>query len=135
MTLDHVAESIGISTLNDDSEAINGNDEDFSSTQQNLLRLLKTFKSHFQQNIGQLPIVCFNSWLYDLNLMKHYLLKSLQLFRTLTSIKCSYRDSRFFTIWTPNLQFVDNSHLRAAGTSPDNILKARGSKTNTVYFP
>ena len=133
--LDHDAESIGNSTLNDDSEAINGNDEDLSSTQQRLLRLLKKFKSHFQQNIGQLPIVCFNSWFYDLNLIKPYLLNSLQRFLTLISIKYSYRDSRFFTIWTPNLQFVDNSHLFAAGTSPDNILKARGSKINTVHFP
>ena len=106
-----------------------------SSTQQRLHRFLKRTRTQFLQNIDQLPIVGFNSGFYGLNLIKSYLLKSLQRFVSFSSIKCIKRNTRFLLLSTPNLRFMDCSHFVAAGTSLDKFLKAYGSEVSKFFFP
>ena len=106
-----------------------------SSTQQRLHRFLKRTRTQFLQYIDQLPVVGFNSGFYDLNLIKPYLLKSLQRFVSLSSIKCIKRNTRFLLLSTPNLRFMDCSHFVAAGTSLDKFLKAYGSEVSKFFFP
>ena len=133
-------------SVGDDTEQVDDDDDDdevvahntgitLSFTQQRLLRLLKQLKFQFLQYIDQLPIVGFNSGFYDLNLIKPHLLKSLQRFVTLSSIKCIKRNARFLLLSTPNLRFIDCSHFVAAGTSLDKFLKAYGSEVNKFFFP
>ena len=103
-----------------------------SSTQQRLHRFLKRTRTQILQYIDQLPIVGFNSGFYDLNLIKPYLLRSLQRFVSLSSIKCNKRNTRFLLLSTPSLRFMDCSHFVAAGTSLDKFLKAYGSEVSYI---
>ena len=103
-----------------------------SSTQQRLHRFLKRTRTQILQYIDQLPIVGFSSGFYDLNLIKPYLLRSLQRFVSLSSIKCNKRKTRFLLLSTPSLRFMDCSHFVAAGTSLDKFLEAYGSEVSYI---
>ena len=106
-----------------------------SSSQQILHRLLKRTRTQFLRYMNQLPIVGFNSVFYDLNLIKLYLLKSLQRFDSLSSIGCIKRNTRFLLLSTHNLRFIDCSHFVAAGSSLDKFLNAYGSEVSMFFFP
>ena len=128
--LDFDPESVGDITHTDHSEAINGSDDYLSSTRQRLLRLLKKSKSQSLQYFDQLPILGFNSGFYDTNLIKVYLLKSLQRPFPLTPIKFIERCSRFLLLATPNLRFVDCRLSVDAGNSLHSFSKTYRSKVN-----
>ena len=106
-----------------------------SSTQQMLHRLLKKTRTQFLRYIEELPIVGFNSGTYFLNLIKLYLLKSMQRYVSLSSIECIKRNTLFLLLLTPNLRFIDSSHFVVAGTSLDKFLKANGSEVTKVFIP
>ena len=117
------------------SQQTNGfdtNQEDCFSTQQRLHRFLKRTRTQILQYIDQLPIVGFSSGFYDLNLIKPYLLRSLQRFVSLSCIKCNKRNTRFLLLSTPSMRFMDCSHFVAAGTSLDKFLKAYGSEVSYI---
>ena len=132
-------DTMGENTHSDDEEAALNETTTatttVSSTQQRLHRFLKRTRTQFLQYIDELPIVGFNSGFYDLNLIKPYLLKSLQRFVSLSSIKCNKRNTRFLLLSTPNLCFMDCSNFVAAGTSLEKFLKAYGSDVSKFFFP
>ena len=130
MMFDFDAMSVGDSPHTDYSEAIDGNNEVLSSTQQKLRCVLNNLKSQFLQYFDQLPNFSLNSGFYDLKLILTYILESLQCFFTLNSIKRIGRVSRFLQLLTPNLRFVDFSHFVGAGTSVNKFLKMYGSEVN-----
>ena len=130
-------DSVGENTHSDDGEG--GPTEtttttlNVSSTQQRLHTLLKRTRTQILRCMDHLPIAGFNNGFYDLNLTKSYLLKSLQRFVSLSSIKCIKRNTRFLLLPTPNLRFMNCSHFVAAGTSLDKFFKASGSEISKFF--
>ena len=123
-------DSVGGNTHFDDENTVQTESSTMSSTQRRLHRLLKKTRTQFLSYIEQLPIVGFNSGFYDLNLIKSYLLKSLQRYVSLSSIECIKLKTLFLLLSTLNLRFIDCSDFVAAGTSLDNFSKAYSSEVS-----
>ena len=118
---------VGENTHSDDENTVHIESSTRSSKHQKLHRLPKKTRTRFLPCIEQLPIVGSNSGFNDLNVIKPYLLKSLQRYVSLSSIECIKRNTSILLLSTPNLRFIDCSHFLPMVAKSANFLSLRTS--------
>ena len=92
-----------------------------------------TITDKFKKYVSRLPTLGFNSSRYDLNLIKKYFPKHLEL-----ATQADYiikKTNEYSAIATPKLKFLDISNYLAAGCSYSKFLKAYDVSESKSYFP
>ncbi|XP_053391893.1 uncharacterized protein LOC128554633 [Mercenaria mercenaria] len=98
------------------------------------LHPLKTLYGYLVGYISQLPVVGFNSAKYDLNLVRQYIAKHLNMHESIHSFVIK-KNNAYSCIATDDLKFLDMSQFLAAGSSYAAFLKAYHVEEKKGFFP
>ena len=130
-TMSSCSEQHGESLCGTDNE----DDEEVTASTQFLLthkKKLIELQEHFERYVNTLPLFCFNSSKYDLNLIKAYLILVNEKEIEPTVIK---KANQFVFFKFGNIQFLDIMKFLGGATSLDSFLKAYKTSETKGYFP
>ena len=119
----------------------NGPSEKYDDRQNKLMKYHESLvtkatslKSQFENWYLAVPVLSFNGSKYDINLMKHYLHKSLEDNGEFVSFSIKKANS-YMSLKTQHLQFLDIHSCLAPNYSYDAFIKAYKCKLEKGYFP
>ena len=95
---------------------------------------LESLCAQFSRWLSVLPIISFNGSKYDINLMKQYLFKSLDILNENVQFSIKKANS-YMSITTDHLQFLDIRSYLAPNYSYDAFIKAYKCNLEKGFFP
>ena len=95
---------------------------------------LESLRDQFSRWLSVLPIISFNGSKYDINLMKQYLFKSLDILNENVQFSIKKANS-YMSITTDHLQFLDIRSYLAPNYSYDAFIKAYKCNLEKGFFP
>ena len=95
--------------------------------------MLSSLRQDFENYNSKIPVLGFNSSMYDFNLIKEYFMQHKRKKKVFP--KVIRRRNKYFEMKFLGLQFLDISNFRGGATTLDNFLKAYEASDEKTLFP
>ena len=96
------------------------------------VKLSKETAKSYVNWVKQVPVFCFNSGRYDINMIKEYFVKNLT---SLSDVNVAKKENSYMFLSTPNFKFLDIKNFLAPGLSYDAWCRAYGCELQKLAFP